>query len=147
MEMIAAFVDDAAQALRVLKPLAGPHTHWVLVGCAPKLTHRVSKWVSHSNREQWRARWAAQLFEQLRPQLPGARVETLVARRPLAEVAQQLQLRHGRSLRLIDARRPRMGQPQEALPADMVEAAPMQDRWTVPIAITSGLSLVLTLSD
>jgi hypothetical protein len=147
MEMIAAFVDDAAHALRVLKPLASPGTHWVLVGCAPKLTHRVSKWVSHSNREQWRARWAAQLFEQLRPQLPGARMDTLVARRPLPEVAQQLQLRHGRGLRLVDARRPRVGHVHEALPADLVEAAPMQDRWTVPIAITSGLSLVLTLSD
>jgi hypothetical protein len=147
MEMIAAFVDDAAQALRVLRPLASPNTHWLLVGCAPKLTHRVSKWVSHSSREQWRARWAAQLFDQLRPQLPGGRIDTLVARRPLPEVAQQLQLRHGRGLRLVDARRPRAGHAHEALPADLVEAAPLQDRWTVPIAVTSGLSLVLTLSD
>jgi hypothetical protein len=147
MEKIAAFVDDAAHALRVLQPLAHPDTHWLLVGCAPKLTHRVSKWVAHSSREQWRARWAAQLFEELRPKLVGARVDTLVARRPLPEVAQQLQLRHGRGLRMIDARRPRMGHAHEALPADLVEATPMQDRWTVPIALTSGLSLVLTLSD
>jgi hypothetical protein len=147
MEKIAAFVDDAAHALRVLQPLAHPGTHWLLVGCAPKLTHRVSKWVAHSSREQWRARWAAQLFEEMRPKLVGARVDTLVARRPLPEVAQQLQLRHGRELRMIDARRPRMGHAHEALPADLVEATPMQDRWTVPIALTSGLSLVLTLSD
>lgn len=147
MEKIAVFVDDAAHALRVLQPLAKPGTHWVLVGCAPKLTHRVSKWVAHSSREQWRARWAAQLFDELRPQLGGTRIDTLVARRPLPEVAQQLQLRHGRSLRMIDARRPRMGHVHETLPTELVETPTTQDRWTVPIAVTSGLSLVLTLSD
>ncbi|WP_157265386.1 hypothetical protein [Azohydromonas aeria] len=147
MEKIAAFVDDAAHALRVLQPLAGPDTHWLLVGCAPKLTHRVSKWVAHSSREQWRARWAAQLFEELRPQLLGGRIETQVARQPLPEVARQLHLRHGHGLRVIDARRPRMGNLHEALPSDLVEK-PAQDRWTVlPVGVTSGLALVLTLSD
>ncbi|NML16241.1 hypothetical protein [Azohydromonas caseinilytica] len=146
MEIIAAFVDDAAQALRVLKPLSGPGTHWVLVGCAPKLTHRVSKWVSHSSREQWRTRWAAQLFAELRPQLPAGRIDTLLARQPLSEVAQQLQQRHGRGLRMIDARRQRLGHAGEPLPTELVDT-PAPDRWTAPIAITSGLTLLLSLSD
>jgi hypothetical protein len=147
METIAAFVDDPEHALRLLQPLAGPGTHWVLVGCAPKLTHRVSKWVAHSSREQWRSRWAAQLFDELRPQLTGARFETIVARRPLPEVVQQLQLRHGQGLRLIDARRPRILQPREALSSEMVEAPPAQDRWTLPVIVTSGLSLMLAFGD
>lgn len=142
MEKIAALVDDASQALQVLQPLAGPHTHWVLVGCAPKLTHRVSKWVSHSSREQWRARWATQLFAELLPKLGGARVDTLVARRPLPEVVQQLQQHHGVGLRVIDARRARPELLHEAPPVSFP-----QGRWTGSLALALGLNLALALGD
>jgi hypothetical protein len=49
-------------------PAGGP-THWVLVACAPRMTHRISKWVSHSSRENWRAKWADKLFDQVVPPL------------------------------------------------------------------------------
>ena len=128
METIVAFVDDAAHAARLLQPLGGPGTHWVLVGCAPKLTQRVSKWVSHRSREQWRARWAAQLFDRLCPQLQGAHIDTLVARQPLSELTQQLQQGHGSPLRFIDARRTRV-------PADVAAPRP----WTAPLVLALGL--------
>jgi hypothetical protein len=31
------------------------------------MTHRISKWVSHSARENWRAKWADKLFAQVVP--------------------------------------------------------------------------------
>lgn len=148
MDKIVAFVDDAAQALQVLRPLDRPGVQWLLVGCAPKLTHRVSRWVTHSQREQWRRRWAEQLFAELRPRLPAGRVETLLARQPLDEVVHQLRLRHGRALRLVDARQARLALAAGARPVAGVEtpeAAPHP--WALPLALSSGLSLVLALSD
>jgi hypothetical protein len=56
------YIDDATHARQVLAPLVtgaqAATTHWVLVACAPRMTHRISKWVSHSARENWRAKWA-----------------------------------------------------------------------------------------
>ena len=43
MEKIAVFVDDAAHAGQLLRPLLAPGAEpvrWVIVGCAPRLTHR-----------------------------------------------------------------------------------------------------------
>jgi hypothetical protein len=146
METIAVFVDDADHALKVLQPMhaARDATHWVLVACAPRMTHRIGKWIAHSQREQWRERWAAQLFEQLRPQLKGGRTETLLAKRPLAEVAARLRSEYGTGMRVLDARRPKLGSPGES-----VSPQPPRDeqRWAVPLAVSSGLSVVLVLSD
>ena len=67
------YVDDAAYAQQVLAPLCAreaiAQTQWVLVACAPRMTHRISKWVSHSARESWRNKWADKLFAQI---IPGA---------------------------------------------------------------------------
>ena len=55
------FVDDAAYARDQLRlhvpanPAPAGSVHWILVACAPRMTHRISKWVSHSARENWRA--------------------------------------------------------------------------------------------
>ncbi len=58
MDKIIVYVDDADHAQQLLAPLAAKEPahqrHWVLVACAPRMTHRVSKWVSHSARESWR---------------------------------------------------------------------------------------------
>ena len=70
MDNIIVYIDDAAYALHLLQPMlptAGTAdaartpapgslasatsftgTHWILVGCAPRVTRRVSKWVTHS---------------------------------------------------------------------------------------------------
>ena len=91
------YVDDAAYAQQVLAPLCAREaiapTQWVLVACAPRMTHRISKWVSHSARENWRTKWADKLFAQILPALrtPAHNVTTVVAKGPLAELTEQLQ--------------------------------------------------------
>jgi len=145
METIAVFVDDATHAGRILAPMQAQPVHWVLVACAPRLTHRIGKWVSHSNREQWRERWAAKLFADLRPALARHHgpLETMLAKEPLPAVVERLRGKHGMWLRLLDARRPKLGQHLEPLPRQDGET----DSWTVPIAVSASLSVMLTLVD
>ena len=73
MDKVIVYVDHADYAQQLLAPLfareSSAQTHWVLVACAPQMTHRVSKWVSHSARENWRAKWADKLFAQILPAL------------------------------------------------------------------------------
>ena len=97
MDKIIVYVDDADHAQQLLAPLVAnepaSQRHWVLVACAPRMTHRVSKWVSHSARESWRNKWADKLFAQI---IPGAglrpsQVTTVLAKIPLAELTEQLQ--------------------------------------------------------
>src|SRR5688500_18301260 len=140
MDTIVVFVDDAPYALKVLQPMhaARDATHWILVACAPRMTHRIGKFVAHSQREQWRDRWAAKLFEQLRPELRGGQIDTQVAKRPLVEVAAALRSQHGIATRVIDARRPKLGQTPESV-SSKPQLEQNGDGWAVPIAISSGL--------
>ena len=120
MDTVIVYVDDAAHAQQVLSPLlaggTAARTHWVLVACAPRATHRVSKWVSHSAREQWRTKWAAKLFAQVLADIPAptAQVTTVVAKGPLAELTVQLQATQPRPAQVVDARRPKSIAAQEA---------------------------------
>ena len=86
---------------------AGP-TPWQLVACAPRMTHRISKWVSHSARENWRAKWAGKLFDQVVPvlQARGDTVTPILARGPLPELTRTLMAEHGTE-RVLDVRRPK----------------------------------------
>lgn len=150
MERIAVFVNDAEHARHLLKPMlhSGAPTHWVLVACAPNLTRHIGRWVSRASRRQWLERWSAELFAQLEPELRAAGtgpVEKLLARRPLVEVAQRLQVRLG-PLRLLDARRPRLGQVDEPITAGQPAAAGGSP-WIPPLAATTGLAAMLTLAD
>lgn len=148
MEKIAVFVNDAAHARHLLQPMlegAGA-AHWVLVACPPTLTRHIGRWVSHAAREQWRERWAAELFEAIEPELrarPG-KVERLLAKRPLVEVSKRLEARLG-AIRLLDARRPRLGKPDEPISAS--QPASDVGRWAVPVAATTGLTVMLALAD
>ena len=148
MEKIAVFVNDAAHARHLLQPMlegAGA-THWVLVACPPTLTRHIGRWVSHAAREQWRERWAAELFEAIERELrarPG-KVERLLAKRPLVEVSKRLEARLG-AIRLLDARRPRLGKPDEPISAS--QPASDVGRWAVPVAATTGLTVMLALAD
>lgn len=133
------YVDDADQARQLLAPLragAGPSgTHWVLVACAPRMTHRISKWVSHRARESWRDKWADKLFAGLVPWLraDGSGVTTVLAKGPLGELCGQLQAQFG-AARVVDARRPRL------------EDVGMAGAPVVPAAARGRLSLPGTLS-
>jgi len=109
MDTVIVYLDDAAYARQQLDSgAAGAPVHWVLVACAPRMTHRVSKWVSHRAREHWRTRWAEKLFEQMLPglQANGHTVTPVLARGPLPELTQALMAEHG-TRRLLDARRPK----------------------------------------
>ena len=75
MERVILYVDDAQHALAQLEQLRASGvqpTHWVLAACAPRMTSRISKWVSHSARENWRVKWFARLQETLAPALNRA---------------------------------------------------------------------------
>lgn len=111
-------VDDAAHTRERLSALLEAQAplqqadggEIVLVGCAPRMTHRVSKWVSHGAREHWRAKWARKLFDALEPWLTaqGLRVRCVLARGPLEEVLGELQPDE-----VVDLRRPKAATPVE----------------------------------
>lgn len=130
MDRVIVYVDDAAYAQQVLAPLfarpATAQTQWVLVACAPRMTHRISKWVSHSARENWRTKWADKLFAQILPALrtSTSSVTTMVAKGPLAELTEQLQAAQPSAAQVVDARRPKSDDSEEKNPAGR--------RWSSP---------------
>ncbi len=132
MDRVIVYVDDADYAQQILAPLlardAAARTRWVLVACAPRMTHRISKWVSHSARENWRTKWADKLFAQLVPLLPSASasVTTVVAKGPLVELTDQLQAAEAAPAQVLDARRPKMDAAQGTATAPQ----PLKPRWS-----------------
>ncbi len=157
MDKVIVYVDDAAHARQILQPLAtqaagAAPTHWILVACAPRMTHRISKWVSHSARENWRAKWADKLFAQVLPWLEasGATVTTVLAKGPLPDLLAQLQAEHGGVGQVVDARRPKQDQ-EQAAPAPVLVAAPVivkkpPRRWSLPGTLASVLGAMFLLA-
>jgi hypothetical protein len=123
VETIIVYVDDADYAQLLLQTaVQAPHAsqaHWVLVGCAPRITHRVSRFVSNRSRENWRNKWADRLFQDCVPVLHahGAQVTTVLARGPLPELLQTLQAQYGAQSQVVDMRRPKLQTPDAAAPA------------------------------
>ena len=151
MEKIIVYLDDASYAQQQLAPMrsgrppaAASATHWVLVACAPRLTKRISKWVSHSARENWRAKWAEKVFAQVEPQLRarGDQVTTMLAKGPLPQLTRKLIAEHSAS-RVLDARRPKFGQDLQPVTAD--QPAAKDGRWEVPGAV-AGMGALLVLA-
>jgi len=129
MDNLIVYVDDAAYALQMLQPMlpsgaSRSPTRWIVVGCAPRMSHHVSKWVTHSARESWRAKWAEKVFAQLLPllQRDGDSVVTQLAQCSLCRQTEALMKEHG-AARVLDARRPRFGQSlQPVTPAQAQES-------------------------
>lgn len=128
MDNIIVYVDDAAYALQMLQPMlaAGDRrrpTRWIVVGCAPRITHRVSKWVTHSARQGWRDKWADKVFGQLLPllQKEGDSVLTQLAQTCLIEQTESL-IREQGAARVLDARRPKFGQDLQPVTASQTQA-------------------------
>jgi hypothetical protein len=126
MDNIIVYLDDAAYALQLLQPMltAGASqtpTRWILVGCAPRVTRHVSKWVTHSARQDWRGKWAEKAFSQLVPLLgkEGDTVLTELAKPCLPSQTESLVKAHGPA-RVLDARRPKFGQNLQAVTAAQV---------------------------
>lgn len=150
MEKVILYVDDASHAREFLDRLAASQAdagvrHWVLVACAPRMTHRISKWVSHSARENWRAKWFAKVQEQLLPALQrqGGQVTPVLAKGPLSELTKRLKLEHG-AAQVIDARRPKVGVDLEPVSPDV--APPGQSSWALPGAVV-GMGALLMLAN
>jgi len=150
MEKIILYVDDAAYAREFLAKLSPEVVgtgarHWVLVACAPRMTHRISKWVSHSARENWRSKWFAKVQEQLLPalRLEGGEVTPVLAKGPLAELTQRLKLEHG-AAQVVDARRPKIGVDLEPVAPDV--PSPGQSGWALPGAVL-GMGALLVLAN
>jgi hypothetical protein len=150
MEKIILYVDDAAYAREFLGKLpvgtigTGAH-HWVLVACAPRMTHRISKWVSHSARENWRTKWFSKVQEQVLPllTLQGSQVTPVLAKGPLTDLTQRLKLEHG-AAQVLDARRPKIGVDMEPVAPD--QAPPGQSSWALPGAVL-GMGALLVLAN
>jgi hypothetical protein len=152
MDKIIVYLDDAAYAQHQLAPMQGGDagertpraaTHWVLVACAPRMTQHISKWVSHSARENWRAKWAESLFAGIVPHLraAGDEVTTVTAKGPLPELTRKLCARH-HGARVLDARRPKFVQPLQPVTASQPTD---KDGWEVPAAL-AGMGAVLVLA-
>ena len=153
MDTIIVYVDDATFAQQQLAPMVLCHgkadarraVRWVVVACAPRMTHRISKWVSHSARENWRAKWADKFFDQMLPWLQshGDAAMPLLAKGPLPELTDRLLADHP-GARVVDARRPKLG--QDLQPLSEATPAPTQDnRWALPGAV-AGMGAMLVLA-
>jgi hypothetical protein len=119
LETIIVFIDDAAYATQLLQPMLSAENddpmRWVLVGCAPRITRRISKWVTQSARHSWQASWADKVFAQVMPtlQTPGRSQDIITTQLApsqinLCELTQSLTKQYARS-RVLDVRRPKLG--------------------------------------
>lgn len=155
METIIVYIDDAVYARQQLTPVldtpAGQASrssvHWVLVACAPRMTHRISKWVSHSARENWRAKWSDKLFNEASPWLRqrGDRVTEVLAKGPLVDLEAQLTAEY-RTPHVLDARRPKLGHDVQPAVAP-VQPAGKRPPWALPGALTGFLGMALVLAE
>jgi hypothetical protein len=148
MDNMIVYLDEAAHGLAILPSMLpagqarGP-IRWILVGCAPRVTHHVSKWVTHSARQSWRNKWADKLFSQVVPalRLPGDEVLTQIASGPLCDVTDALMSQHGAG-RVLDARRPRPQlQPVTRLPGAQQQG---QSLWACA-AMMAGSGMLMAM--
>ena len=119
METIIVFIDDADYAIGLLQPMlptsSQTPTRWVLVGCAPRITRHISKWVTQRARLNWQQSWADKVFGQVMPQLQQPHrtqdvIHTQLAptQQSLCELTQVLTRQYGQG-RVLDVRRPKLG--------------------------------------
>jgi hypothetical protein len=114
MDTLIVYLDDADYAAQTLAPMLAidAPTRWVLVACAPRMSRRIGKWLSHSSRENWRDKWCDKLFSKITPVIEAGMtkeplsIEYVVAQGALPELTQQLRARLG-AVRVVDARRPK----------------------------------------
>ena len=144
MNNIIVYVDDASYALQMLQPMHSSGNgrspvRWVLVGCAPRLTYRSSKWVTQSARESWRGKWADKVFSQLSPVLQedGDTVELRMATTNLCAQTEFLIKEYG-GARVLDARRPKFGHDLQAVTATQVQESHGILRYATAVA-SAGL--------
>ncbi|WP_395059357.1 hypothetical protein [Polaromonas sp.] len=146
MDNLIVYIDEAAYALTTLTPMlaagqARTPIRWIVVGCAPRVTHHVSKWVTHSARKNWRSKWAEKVFSQVVPRLqsPGDSVITQVASGPLCDLTDALMAQYGTG-RVLDARRPKVG--NEFQPVTRQPTPQVRSLWSYA-AVMASTSMLL----
>jgi hypothetical protein len=137
METFVAYINERQHGLQQLLPMLekSEPAHWVLVACPPRMNRHTGRWLTHSARKKWQARWAEQTLQELiaRIEAKGDQVTQRIANAPLVQLTRELRSEFGR-LRVIDARRPPMG---ADLPAVSAEQPQEQHGWTVPVGIVA----------
>ena len=144
METIIVYIDEAEYAKQMLQPMLPADNqlpmHWVLVGCAPRITRRISKWVTQSARHSWQANWADKVFGQIVPMLQAPertpdRVTTQLAcsKISLCELTQSLMQQHGHA-RVLDARRPKLGQELQPVTKGQVQESQRMTGYATALA-------------
>ena len=149
MDNIIVFIDDAEYAMHHIAPmragneLSNPRTQWILVACPPRMTRHISKWVNHTARQNWRNKWADNLFKVVRSQLESPRdhIATELANGPLVDQTQMLLAKYP-AARVVDARRPKFGNDLAPLTADQPDTG--NSKWAISGSVTClGLAMVL----
>ena len=140
MENIIVYVDDAGYALQLLQPMrpadrSAQATRLIVVGCAPRVTHHVSKFVTYSARDSWRRKWSDKVFGQVVPALQreGDDVVTLLAQGNLIAQTDALVRTHGVA-RVLDARRPKFGQDMQPVTATQAQETHGVARYAAALA-------------
>ena len=136
------YLDDAEHAKRELEHvLRQPQIkRFVLVACAPRMTRRIGKWLSHSARENWRDKWCEKLFSQFVPMIRREdHVFCEVATGPLPEYTQML-LKDLAGAQVLDARRPKFGVEMQPVIAPVPVVKPASSTLSLPIGPRIALS-------
>jgi hypothetical protein len=127
MDNIIVYVDDAAYGQQLLQPMlqgmgSGATARWIVVGCPPRMTRHMSKWLTRSARDNWRIKWAEKVFSQLTPLLAnnGDQVNTCLAKADLPSQTESLIKQHGVA-RVLDARRPKFGENLQPVTATQIQ--------------------------
>ena len=148
METWLVYIDDRNHAQQQLTPMLikGVPIQWVLVGCPPRLTRHAGKWLTQKAIQRWRNQWTQDNLQPIQALLSesGDKVHTQVAHGPLVLMTKQLQQEWG-TLRVIDARRPRLGQDLPPV-ADNQERTP-QNPWMVPGSVAFMGTLMTMAAD
>jgi hypothetical protein len=148
METWLVYIDDKNHAQQQLTPMLikGVPIQWVLVGCPPRLTRHAGKWLTQKAIQRWRNQWTQDNLQPIQAMLSesGDKVHTQVAHGPLVLMTKQLQQEWG-TLRVIDARRPRLGQDLPPV-ADNQERTP-QNPWMVPGSVAFMGTLMTMAAD
>ena len=137
------YLDDATYAGRELEDILRQpqRKRFILVACAPRMTRRIGKWLSHSARENWRDKWCDKLFEQFVPMIAKTdHVFCEVATGPLDQYSEMLLKELGHA-RIVDARRPKFGVDLPPVTAQASAPLPQTERASAPRLQPRGVAL------
>jgi hypothetical protein len=145
MEKLIVVLDDAEHALQLMLPLRreGVRTEWLVLACPPRLTRHIGRWVNQASRNAWRDRWGQELRQRLEQTLlqPGDRLTMQLVKGPLQAQAERMLQAHPQA-RLLDARRPKLG--QDLTPVQAGQPQPQHANWTLSgSAAAMGVALIL----